>query len=124
MEEYEKYFENIISRSWLGQKKLTNKINSSIVKEIYVEENYKDKCILLGKSEDYFFILEYFPSEDFSYSNILLNTHFGELLEVYKDKEFLLKGLEPEEFLKKIVLRKKLEKSLTIKSNTIKPFKI
>lgn len=125
MEEYEKYFKNIISKSWLGQKKLTNKIASSIVKEIYIEESYKDKFILLGKSEEYFFILEYFPSEDFSYSNILLNTQFNDLSELYKDKECLLKGNTPEDFLKTVVLKKKLEKSLsTALTKTTKTFKI
>jgi hypothetical protein len=124
MEEYEKYFKNIISKSWLGQKKLTNKITSSIVKEIYVEEPYKDKFILLGKSDEYFFILEYFPSEDFSYSNILLNTQFNDLLELYKDKDCLLKGNTPDDFLKTVVLKKKLEQSLSIKTKTTKTFKI
>lgn len=124
MEEYEKYFKNIISKSWLGQKKLTNKITSSIVKEIYVEEPYKDKFIVLGKSDEYFFILEYFPSEDFSYSNILLNTQFNDLLELYKDKDCLLKGNTPDDFLKTVVLKKKLEQSLSIKTKTTKTFKI
>lgn len=115
MDNYQKYFENILSRTWLGQK--TNLKSSSIekakIEELFFEKVFADKIVIIGKTEKFNFILECFDSDGFIYSNGLFNEDLVDLLNGYKDKENLFSGVSVEKFVEIIKLQKKLENILS-----------
>lgn len=115
MDDYQKYFENILSRTWLGQK--TNLKSSSIektkIEELFFEKVFSDKIVIIGKTEKFNFILECFDSDGFIYSNGLFNEDLVDLLNGYKDKENLFSGVSVEKFVEIIKLQKKLENNLS-----------
>lgn len=114
MHEYQSYFENLLSRSWLGAKKLDKDVSlaKTTIEEVYFELGVKDKLIILGKTEKYFFILEGLNSDGFYYSNGLFNDDMKSLINAYGDKQLMLQGASVEEFVSSIVLFCKLERDL------------
>lgn len=124
MEKYKKYFENILSKSWLGQKSSGQNISHILISAVYAEIEVVEKSILLGKAENFYFLIEYFSVDNYNYSNILLNDNFEILLNSYKEKDKLLNGITPTEYLEVLTMKNSLENSLIKKERTIKSFKL
>lgn len=114
MHQYQDYFENLLSRTWLGEQKLEKNFSlaKTNIQEVYFELGVKDKLIILGKTEKYFFILEGLNNDGFYYSNGLFNDNMTHLINAYRDKDLMLQGASVEHFVDSIVLYSKLEKDL------------
>ncbi len=85
MEQYYTFFLNISSRKWLGtNNEKTTTIEESKVTDIYFETLDTDCIILLGKTENFYFVLECFDSEGYEHSKVFYNGDLVELLQEYQ----------------------------------------
>jgi hypothetical protein len=114
--DYSDYFQNILSRSWMGKKSETspNTIEQSNITNLYLDIVQKDKVILIGKTEKFYFILECFNSDGFLYSNGLFNDNLVSLISGYKNRETISGGKDIEAFASSLMLQDELSKELTI----------
>jgi len=115
---YTEYFNNIVSRAWLGKRKQTSPttIEQSNITNLYIDTVDQDKIILLGKTEKFYFILECFDSDGYVYSNGLFNDDLIFLISGYKNRESLTGGKDIESFVTSLLLKDELNKELTIKT--------
>lgn len=121
MYQNEEYFNNILSRSWLGQKKdkTSTSIEKSHITDIYLDVVGQDKLIIVGKTEIFFFILEGYESEGYCYSNVLFNDNFFDLISSYKNRDSITCGKNIDDFVSSVLLDAQLLKYLPIKSKKI-----
>lgn len=109
------YFENIVSRTWLGQENKNQYANLAPgeIEEVMYEKAMPDKVVILGRTAQYYFLIEGFNSDGFLYGNALLNTNLKTLIGAYKDR-LAVTGVESvDDFVDKVLLHTKLEKVLT-----------
>jgi hypothetical protein len=125
MKELQEYFDNIVSRTWLGKKseKVTI-IEHSMVDDIYFQTNLEDRILIIGKTDKFYFILECFHSNDYKYSNALFNNHLIDLLNSYKKRDLLTQGSTVESFVDAFLMKHQLSKELKEKPIQKSSFKI
>lgn len=124
LESYEKYFSNILARSFAkDSSKRHTAFKSSEVTQVYVEASDKDKNYILGKSKDYYFIVTY-QEKPYAFSIALMHSDPVILLENFAHKDLFLMGNKPEEYVKKLFLKVELDNTLTQKVAPKKTFKI
>jgi uncharacterized protein YrrD len=118
MDAYSEYFNNIVSRSWLGQKrnKTVSSIEQSLITDIYLEATDTDKVIIFGKTEKFYFIVEGFDSEGYCYGNGLFNDNMVDLISAYKNRDSITGGKDIEMFVATILLKTQLDKDLALKT--------
>jgi hypothetical protein len=125
MEQFEEYFLNITSKTWLGEKcSKINHIEQSMVTDVYLNTFSANAIILIGKTEKFYFILECFDSEGYKYSNALFNDNLVNLLNAYRKRDTLTQGNKVEEFVEVFLLKHKLTKELKEKPIQKRTFKI
>jgi hypothetical protein len=108
MELYYTFFLNILSKKWLGenqQKTYDNK--ETKVTHIYFETLAKDCIVLLGKTENFYFILEAHESEGYDYSYVFYNENLMELLKSYKKADMTSQSSSIQQILKDPTLTNK-----------------
>jgi uncharacterized protein YrrD len=113
---YSEYFQNILSRSWIGARRESSPktIEQSNITNLYLDIAQNDKVILIGKTEKFYFILECFNSDGYLYSNGLFNDNLASLVSGYKNKETITGGKDIESFVYSLMLQDELSKELTI----------
>lgn len=114
--DYSEYFKNILSRSWMGKRSdaSPNTIEQSNITNLYLDIVQKDKIILIGKTEKFYFILECFNSDGFYYANGLFNDNLISLISGYKNRDAISGGKDIESFASSLMLQDELSKELTI----------
>lgn len=109
----EEYFDNILSRTWLGVNNKTHiKIEKSEIESIYFEKELNQKNVILGKTKSFYFLLECYDSEGYKYANGLYNDSMVYLLNGYKDRLELINTDNTEGFVNSIKLNDELQKSI------------
>lgn len=119
----EDFLENIISKNWIGSKSESNfSIKPCEIKDILLEKNEENKVVYIGKTEDYYFILDGIIEDGFKYGLLFLNTDLKNLLLGYKDRVIFNIGIDIdiERFANSLQLNYRLNKELLLKSNGIK----
>lgn len=113
---YSEYFQNILSRSWIGQRRESSPktIEQSNITNLYLDIVQNDKVILIGKTEKFYFILECFNSDGYLYSNGLFNDNLASLVSGYKNRDTITGGKDIESFVSSLMLQDELGKELTI----------
>lgn len=125
MKELQEYFDNIVSRTWLGKKsEKVTVIEHGMVTDIYFQMNLEDRILIIGKTDKFYFILECFQSNDYKYSNALLNNHLIDLLNSYKKRDLLTQGSTVESFVDAFLMKHQLSKELKEKPIQKSSFKI
>ena len=114
---YTDFFDNILSRCWIGESRSRNypALEASIITDIYLNVADRDKIVLLGKTEKFYFILECLESKGFKYSNALFNSELLCLIYGYKNREVFTNGLTVENFINRLLLNHKLQNNLESK---------
>ena len=120
-EDYHKFFENVLTRTWLGDNPPVKNLESSLVEKIYISKTAKSCEILLGKSEHFYFLVEYFDQDGFTYSNGLFNNELENLINSYLNRETFLQGSSTQDFIKTILFEKEVRDLL--KTNESRPVK-
>lgn len=83
----ENYFENIVSKVWVGQKTQSNfNMMSSEIKDIFLHLSFSEKEIFIGKTENFYFIVDGINEDGFLYGILFLNTDLKQLILGYKDR--------------------------------------
>jgi hypothetical protein len=124
---YDDYFDNVLSRSWIGeqQSRTSSHIELSSITDIYLVISNKNKIIILGKTEKFYFILEGFDSDNFKYANGLYNSNIVSLINGYKNRDSFTNGVPTQDFVDKMLLHDKLQNRLPEKQlSNIKKRKI
>lgn len=125
MEQFQEYFDNVVSRTWLGKKsEKVTRIEQSMVTDIYLNTISDDAVLIIGKTDKFYFILECFDSEGYKYANALFNDNLIDLLNTYKKRDLLTQGNPVEEFVEVFLLKHKLSKELKEKPVQKRTFKI
>lgn len=125
MNNLEKYFENIVARSYIGlsnKDKRNRTILNTEVQNVYFTMHFSEDVLLFGKTLDIYFLLIFKNDNNFAYSTILMHEEPTKLLENVNKKYNLYSG-NVEDFWNSVLLKYKLENDLT-KKETKKIFKI
>lgn len=121
----EKYFENIVSKVWLGEKTQANfTMVTSEIKDIFLTLSTQEKQVFLGKTEKFYFIIDGIQEDDFCYGILFLNTDLKNLILGYKDRAIFNADNNIDTFVNNLELNYRLNKKLVEKNIHIKKLKI
>lgn len=121
----EKYFENIVSKIWIGLKSQSNfNMAPSEIKDIFLELSTPEKNIFLGKTEQFYFIVDGIEEDGFHYGILFLNTNLKNLILGYKDRQVFNADNDIDTFVNNLELHYRLSKNLVQKNAKIKTLKI
>lgn len=121
----EHYFENIVSKVWVGQKSQSNfTMVSSEIKDIFLHLSFPEKEIFIGKTEKFYFIVDGINEDGFLYGILFLNTDLKQLILGYKDRGLFNAEDHLDTFVNNLELNYRLNKKLVEKNTKIKKLKI
>lgn len=121
----ENYFENIVSKVWVGQKTQSNfTMVSSEIKDIFLHLSFSEKEIFIGKTENFYFIVDGINEDGFLYGILFLNTDLKQLILGYKDRALFNAEEHLDTFVNNLELNYRLNKKLVEKHKKIKKLKI
>lgn len=121
----ENYFENIVSKVWVGQKTQSNfTMVTSEIKDIFLHLSFPEKEIFIGKTEKFYFIVDGINEDDFLYGILFLNTDLKQLILGYKDRALFNAETHLDTFVNNLELNYRLNKKLVEKNTKIKKLKI
>lgn len=121
----EQYFENIVSKIWLGEKTQANfTMTTSEIKDIFLTLSTSEKQVFLGKTEKFYFIIDGIQEDDFCYGILFLNTDLKNLVMGYKDRSIFNAENNIDTFINNLELNYRLNKKLVDKNIKIKKLKI
>ena len=121
----EDYFENIVSKVWVGQKTQSNfTIVSSEIKDIFLHLSFPEKEVFIGKTEKFYFIVDGINEDGFLYGILFLNTDLKQLILGYKDRALFNAENHLDTFVNNLELNYRLNKNLVSKNIKIKKLKI
>lgn len=121
----EDYFENIVSKVWVGQKTQSNfTMVSSEIKDIFLHLSFPEKEIFIGNTEKFYFIVDGINEDGFLYGILFLNTDLKQLILGYKDRALFNAEDHLDTFVNNLELNYRLNKKLVEKNTKIKKLKI
>lgn len=76
----EDYIQNIVSKIWIGQKTQSFTMVTSEIKDIFIHFSFPEKEVFIGKTENFYFILDGINESGFLYGILFLNTDLRQLI--------------------------------------------
>ncbi len=119
------YFENIVAKVWIGDKSIQNfNMVTSQIDNIFLTFSFPEKEIFIGKTKDFYFIVDGIQEDDFKYGSLFLNTDLKKLILGYKDRHLFNADNNIDLFVNNLELHSKLTKKLVDNNVKIKKLKI
>lgn len=121
----ENYFENIVSKVWVGSRSQSNfTMVPSEIKDIFLHLDVSSKNIFIGKTEQFYFIVDGMQENGLFYGILFLNTNLKNLILGYKDRAMFNAENDIDLFVNNLELHYRLSKNLVAKNDKIKKLKI
>lgn len=121
----EQFFENIVSKVWIGSKSQSNfNMEPSQIEDIYLQLETTDKLVFLGKTKNFYFIVDGIDEDGFQYGVLFLNSDLKSLILGYKNKEIFGFNNNIDIFVHNLELNYRLQKNLVPKNEKVKKLKI
>ncbi len=121
----EDYFQNIVAKVWIGDKSIQNfNMVTSQIEDVFLALSFPEKEIFIGKTKDFYFIVDGIQEDDFKYGSLFLNTDLKKLILGYKDRHLFNADTNIDLFVNNLELHSKLSKKLIDNNVKIKKLKI
>lgn len=121
----EDYFQNIVAKVWVGDKSIQNfNMVTSQIEDVFLALSFPEKEIFIGKTKDFYFIVDGIQEDDFKYGSLFLNTDLKKLILGYKDRHLFNADTNIDLFVNNLELHSKLSKKLIDNNVKIKKLKI
>lgn len=121
----EDYFQNIVAKVWIGDKSIQNfNMVTSQIEDVFLALSFPEKEIFIGKTKDFYFIVDGIQDDDFKYGSLFLNTDLKKLILGYKDRHLFNADTNIDLFVNNLELHSKLSKKLIDNNVKIKKLKI
>lgn len=121
----EDYFQNIVAKVWVGDKSIQNfNMVTSQIEDVFLALSFPEKEIFIGKTKDFYFIVDGIQEDDFKYGSLFINTDLKKLILGYKDRHLFNADTNIDLFVNNLELHSKLSKKLIDNNVKIKKLKI